>query len=101
MTSINNGRTRADNPKASPTLPVIGYLEKQDRTIIIKSSSLGPVFSVVRKDGRHLLEDLSLEQLKAQAPELHEFIKAAVAGGSAKEQVAGKNSVKTISSAFR
>ena len=59
---------------------VIGYLEKRDRVITIKSGPQGPVYSVATKAGKVLHENLSAEQLKAQAPELHELIKTGVAG---------------------
>ena len=59
---------------------VIGYLEKRDRMITIKAGPQGPVYSVATKAGKVLHENLSAEQLKAQAPELHELIKTGVAG---------------------
>jgi len=62
--------------------PVIGYLEKQDRTITIKSGPKGTLYSVKTADGKTLLENVTLEQVRAQAPELHEFLKTAVAGSS-------------------
>ena len=62
--------------------PVIGYLEKQDRTITIKSGPKGTLYSIKTADGKTLLEDVTLEQVRAQAPELHEFLKTAVAGSS-------------------
>lgn len=71
-----------NKPQAAERYTVIGYLEKRDRVITIKSSPRGAVYSVATKDGKMLLENLSLEQLKTQAPEIHEFIKGAMAGGS-------------------
>jgi hypothetical protein len=59
---------------------VIGYLEKRDRVITIKAGPRGTIYSVAAKDGKVLFENLSTEQLKAQAPELHELIKTGVAG---------------------
>ena len=59
---------------------VIGYLEKRDGTVItIKSGPQGPAYSVASKDGKVLFDNLSSEQLRAKAPEIHEFIKSAVA----------------------
>ena len=74
-----------DVSSSSPTsrpgdYPVIGYLEKQDRTITIKSGPKGTLYSVKTADAKTLLENVSLEQVRAQAPELHEFLKTAVAG---------------------
>lgn len=62
--------------------PVIGYLEKRDRTITIKAGPKGPLYTVKTPDGRTLCEDVTLDQLRAQAPEVHEFLNGAVAGAS-------------------
>jgi lysophospholipid acyltransferase (LPLAT)-like uncharacterized protein len=66
--------------RAAADLPVIGYLEKRDRTITIKAGPKGPVYSVKTADGKVLCENLSQEQLRAKAPELAEFLRTAVAG---------------------
>jgi hypothetical protein len=68
----------------SSDLRVVGYIEKRDRTITIKASSKGPLYSVKTADGKVLFENVSAEQLRAQAPELHDFIKTAVAGNDGK-----------------
>jgi hypothetical protein len=60
--------------------PIICYLEKQGQVITVKSSPHGTVYSVKSTDGKTLYENLSAEQLRAQAPELHEFVKTAIAG---------------------
>ncbi len=70
----------APSRKAAANYPVIGYIEKRDRTIIIKAGPKEPLYSVRTADGKVLCEDLSQEQLRAQAPELGEFLKNAVAG---------------------
>jgi hypothetical protein len=70
----------AGSVKATTNYPVIGYLEKRDRTITIKAGPKGPLYSVKTSDGKVLCENLSQEQLTAQAPELGEFLKTAVAG---------------------
>lgn len=69
-----------NKPQATESYPVIGHLEKRDRVITIKSGPRGPVYSVATKDGKVLFENLSSEQLRAQAPEIHDFIKGSVAG---------------------
>ena len=66
----------------TPDLRVVGYIEKRDRTITIKAGPKGPVYSVKTAEGKVLFENVSAEQLRAQAPELHEFIKGAMAAGS-------------------
>src|SRR5437899_1000741 len=63
----------AADPSAS--LPVVGHLETRGKRITIKAGPNGPVYFVKSKDGKVLAKDLTLEQLKAQAPDLHEFIK--------------------------
>lgn len=55
--------------------PVIGYLEKRNCVITIKSSPRGTIYDVATKDGKVLHENVSAEQLKAQAPEIYEVIK--------------------------
>jgi hypothetical protein len=70
----------AAKTKAAADLPVICSIEKRDRIIIIKAGPKGAVYSVKTVGGKVLCEDLSQEQLRAQAPELGEFLKTAVAG---------------------
>ena len=67
-------------PAKNDQYPVIGYLEKQDRLITIKAGPKGTLYSIATKGGKELFENVSAEQLKAQAPELHELIKTGVAG---------------------
>lgn len=67
-------------PSSSADFPVIGYIEKRDRTITIRSGPKGTLYSVKSADGKVLFENLSADQLRAKAPELGELIKTAVAG---------------------
>jgi len=67
------------NAIARSDYPVIGYIEKNDRQITIKSGPHGTLYSVKNAEGKLLLENVSAEQLRAKAPELQEFIKTAVA----------------------
>jgi hypothetical protein len=60
--------------------PVICYLEQRDRTITVKAGPKGPVYCVKAASGKVLYDNVSLEQLSAQAPALGEFLKTAVAG---------------------
>jgi hypothetical protein len=76
--------TPSANLAPASDYPVIGTLEKRDRTITIKAGPKGTLYSVKTKDGQVLFENVPAEQLQAQAPELHQFIKGAVAGGSGK-----------------
>lgn len=66
--------TKAGAPDKEPYL-VIGYLEKRNCVITIKSSPHGTIYDVATKDGKVLHENVSAEQLKAQAPEIYEVIK--------------------------
>ncbi|MEY2427831.1 MAG: hypothetical protein QOJ40_716 [Verrucomicrobiota bacterium] len=77
---ISNLRSKKSTP---PDFPIIGYIEKRDRTITIKAGPKGTLYSVRSADGKTMLENLSAEQLHAKAPELDEFIKSAVVGNSA------------------
>jgi hypothetical protein len=66
--------------KGSADYPVICYLEQRDRTITVKAGLKGPVYCVKAASGKVLYDNLSLEQLSAQAPALGDFLKTAVAG---------------------
>ena len=66
--------------KAAADYPVICYLEQRDRTITVKAGPKGRVYSVKTADGKILYDNLSIEQLSAQAPKLGEFLKTSVAG---------------------
>jgi hypothetical protein len=70
----------ASSLKTNMDYPVVGYLEKRGQTITIKAGPKGPLYSVKMADGKVLCENLSQEQLTAQAPELGEFLKTAMAG---------------------
>jgi lysophospholipid acyltransferase (LPLAT)-like uncharacterized protein len=72
---------------ARETYTVIGYLEKRDRVVTIKSGPKGAVYTVATKDGKVLLENVTAEQLRAQAPEIHQLIKTGVASGDARVRV--------------
>ena len=63
---------------------VIGHLETRDKIVTIQSGAAGLRYLVKTKDGKILHENLSEEQLEAQAPEIHELIKTSVAGAPTK-----------------
>ena len=73
--------------KPAADYPVIGYIEKQGKVITIKAGPKGTLYSVKTTDGKVLSENLSAEQLRAQAPELHDFIKKAVVMGTGDARV--------------
>ena len=80
------------SPKAAPIstnqaisggpYTVIGYLEKRGQVIAIKSSPHGTVYSVADKNGKVILENVTAEQLRAQAPEIYSVFKTGVAAGN-------------------
>ena len=75
----------ANTPIDSADLIPIVHLEMRDKLVTIQSGPGGLVYLVRTRDGRVLHENLSEEQLKAQAPEIHELIKTAVAGSGSKD----------------
>ena len=85
-TSVKSAQTSGSvtNAAAVSDYPIVGHIEKRGRTITIKAGPKGPLYSVKTTEGRVLFENFSAEQLQAKAPELHEFIKTAVAGNAAK-----------------
>jgi hypothetical protein len=70
----------ATNNAATPDFPIVGHIEKRDRTITIKAGPNETIYSVKSADGKVLCNNVTLEQLRSQSPELHEFVKTAVAG---------------------
>jgi hypothetical protein len=75
----------AKTPIQSTVLIPIVRLETRDKLVTVQSGPDGLVYLVETKDGKVLHENLSEEQLKAQAPEIHELIKTAVAGSGSKD----------------
>jgi hypothetical protein len=71
--AASNADTKAES------FPIIGYLEKRNYVITIKSSPHGTIYSIATKDGKTLRENVSAEQLKAKAPELYEAVKTGLA----------------------
>lgn len=71
-----------NQPVAGGPYIVLGYLEKRGNVITIKSSSHGTVYSVANKDGKVILENVTAEQLRAQAPEIYSVFKTGVAAGN-------------------
>jgi hypothetical protein len=81
-TAAQTAASKAPAQKAAKAsdLPVVGYLERRGQVITIKAGPKGPLYSVSAKDGKVLFTDLSEKELRAKAPEVHEFLKTAVAG---------------------
>jgi hypothetical protein len=66
--------------KAAADYPVICYLEQRERTITVKAGPKGPVYCVKAASGKVLYDNVSLDQISAQAPALGEFLKTSMAG---------------------
>jgi hypothetical protein len=96
-----SAQAKAADAESDRGLLVIGYLEKKDKTITIKAGLNGLVYSVAERNGKVLFENLSANQLKAQAPELHDFIKTAVAAGPGKGKTAADVRVQRVSGEVR
>ena len=71
-------------PQPVDLIPIV-HLETQDKLVTVQSGPGGLVYLVQTKDGKVLHDNLSEDQLKAQAPEIHELIKTAVAGSGSKD----------------
>ena len=70
------------NAAPQSAFPVVGYLEGRGQTITIMAGPKGPVYSAKTAEGKILFENLSADQLRAQAPEAFQLIKTGVASGS-------------------
>jgi propanediol dehydratase small subunit len=75
-----SSKPSAATTNAVADYPIIGHIEKRDRTITIKAGPKETIYSVKSADGKVLCNNVTLEQLRAQSPDLHEFVKTAVAG---------------------
>jgi hypothetical protein len=71
----------ANKAPSKPELPIIGYIESRGRVITLKAGPNGTIYSCKTTDGKVLFENLSAEQLRAQSPDLDDFVKSAIATG--------------------
>jgi hypothetical protein len=79
--------TKQLSPGAAEKSPVICHLERRNTIITVKAGPSGPLYLVKTKAGKVLHQDVTEEQLRAQAPDLHAFVKTALAGRSGKPGV--------------
>jgi hypothetical protein len=82
---VKSTSSPSTNVVARNDYPIVGYIQKNDREITIKAAPQGTLYSVKNSEGKVLLENVSAEQLRAQAPDLHDFIKTAVARQDGKD----------------
>jgi hypothetical protein len=68
-------------PETGP-YTVIGHIEHRDRIITVKSGEQGVVYSARTRAGESLFENLTMDQMMAKSPEIHDFIEAATAGSA-------------------
>lgn len=68
--------------------PVIGYLETRDQRIMIKA---GDLYTISTKDGKVLAEDITLQQLQATNPSLHEILEQAIAANGRLQDVSPRD----------
>ncbi len=99
--TVSKEKTVSGTNNPAEAFPVICYVEKQDRTITVKAGPKGTVYSVKTRDGKAICENVSLEQLRAQAPELHDFIRSAIVLKSDKADKGGKADAALRTSAIR
>jgi hypothetical protein len=89
----------ADEP-AAPQGPVIVRLVGQHQVVTVTSGPDGPLYTAQTTDGRTLVANATLAQLRTQNPEVYRFIEPAMAvdasvdgGGGVKAQAGPRQSV--------
>jgi hypothetical protein len=82
---VSDEPTPPNTPITTTDFIPIVCLETRDKLVTVQSGPNGLVYLVETKDGKVLHENLSEEQLKAQAPETYELIKTAVSGNGTED----------------
>jgi len=72
--------------------PVVGFIEKREKVITLKAGPEGTLYTIEKKNGELLVEDVSEQHLFSEFRDLYKFVKNAIA--SADSNKAG--SVKFI-----
>ncbi len=74
----------ADGAPGQAAAPlIIGYLKGREHTITLHSAVDGPRFTIATNDGKVLGSELTLEQVRAQLPDIYDSIKSNFAASSA------------------
>lgn len=73
---------------AIKSAPVIGYLETRNQQITMKA---GGLYTIYTKDGEVLAEDVTLQQLEATNPSLHEILEQAIAANGRIQDVSPRD----------
>ncbi|MBU2510369.1 hypothetical protein KJ966_03490 [bacterium] len=63
---------------------VIGVLVTHNKTVLIKSSDAGPVFSIQSNEGKTLAVDLTIKELIVRYPDLNQTLTKGFAGDDAR-----------------
>lgn len=71
---------KSDEPEAAVSGTPIGSLQGRKHTLTFYSTPEGPRFSVSTLDGDVLGEQMSVDQLRAQLPDVYETFKSSIAG---------------------
>lgn len=64
---------------AAPQGPVIVRLVGQHQTVTVTSGPDGPLYTAQTKDGRTIVANATLAELRTQNPEIYQFIEPAMA----------------------
>ena len=90
---------------AAPQGPVIVRLVGQHQTVTVTSGPDGPLYTAQTTDGRTLVANATLAQLRTENPDVYRFIEPAMAadasvdGGAVKAQAGRSQSVGAVGGA--
>jgi hypothetical protein len=82
MTFHNPRDAGASSSSNRPQNPLITHVVGRDLSILVVSSPRGPLYSATDRSGKPLAQNLTLDELRAAHPSLHQQIEPAVAGTS-------------------
>ncbi len=72
-----SGRVQTENTKDN--FPVIVYLKTRNEVVSIMSGYQGTVYTVMTKEGRIIVKNLSENELQVKLPNLYHFLKTSYA----------------------
>ena len=76
----DNRSARLQNQKPEHKLQVIVHLEMRNEVVTVMSGHEAPVYTVMTKDGRILVQHLSEHELQAKLPNIYHLLKTSYAG---------------------
>jgi hypothetical protein len=95
--------TKSVNASDAPQGPVIVQLKGQHQIVTVTSGPDGPLYTAQTTDGRTIVANATLAQLRTDNPDVYRFIEPAMAldasvdGGAVKAQAGRPQSVGTTS----